>query len=253
MKRAFHHLTWKEVAALPKDPGVVVLPVGAVEQHGPHLPVWTDALVAERTVKAAFDLLPDEVAAWYLPVQSFGKSNEHTGYVGTIALSATTLAAVVRDIAAAVAGAGFRRLMFFNTHGGNKALLELMCRDLRAELGLLCFLVQGAYDTSGLPPLEQRFGIHANTVETALLQHLEPSLVHYPLPVAHYPDVPPGSFNLTLLPQVGWLTRDWSPEGHFGDPHAATAQAGKEWFEGSARRLAEWIAEASRFEVKGQS
>jgi creatinine amidohydrolase len=250
MKRAFVHHTWKEIAALSKDPGVVVLPIGAIEQHGSHLPIWTDALIAEVTVKAAFELLPDDVAAWYLPVQSFGKSNEHTGYVGTIALSASTLMATLRDIAVALAGAGFKRLMFFNTHGGNKALLELMCRDLRAEVGLLCFLVQGSYDTSKLPPLEQRFGIHANTVETALLQHLEPDLVHYPLPAAHYPDFPAGSFNLTVLPQVGWLTRDWSPEGHFGDPQAATVEDGKAWFEGSTKRLAQLIAEASVFSVK---
>ena len=225
------------------------MPIGAIEQHGSHLPIWTDALIAEATVKGAFEKLPDEVAAWYLPVQSFGKSNEHTGYVGTIALSASTLMAVLRDIAAAVAGAGFKRLMFFNTHGGNKALLELMCRDLRAEFGLFCFLVQGSYDTTKLPAIEQRFGIHANTIETALMQHLTPDLVQYPLPAAHYPSFPVGSFNLTILPQVGWLTRDWSPEGHFGDPQAAKVEDGQAWFEGSTSRLAELIAEASVFEV----
>ncbi len=249
MKRAFASYTWKEIEALPKDPGVVVLPIGAIEQHGPHLPVWTDAKLAEVVVEGAFAKLPESVAAWYLPVQSYGKSNEHLGYPGTIALSAQTLMAVVRDIAAALHKSGFKRLMFFNTHGGNKALLEMMVRDLRAEFGLLCFLAQGQLDTSKLPALEQRFGIHANTVETALMLHLTPDFVQHPLPKAHYPDFNSKNFNLTFPPQVGWLTRDWSPEGHFGDPQAATAEDGKNWLEEYTMRLAHLIAEASTFEV----
>lgn len=243
------HLTWQDIEALPKERGVVVLPIGAIEQHGPHLPVWTDALLAGRTVARAFELLPDPVAAWYLPTQSYGKSNEHTGFAGTITLSAATLTAVVRDIAVAVHKSGFRRLLFYNTHGGNKALLEMMVRDLRAELGLLCFLVQGFHDTSSLPEQERRFGIHANTAETALMLHLTPELVKSPLPAAHYPALVSDHFNLTFPPQVGWLTRDWSPLGHFGDPQAATAEDGAVWFEQGAQRLAEIIAEASTFEV----
>jgi len=249
MKRALAQHTWKEIEALSKDPGVVVLPIGAIEQHGPHLPVWTDAKIAEETVRGAFEKLPQSVAAWHLPVQSYGKSNEHTGYAGTIALSASTLMAVVRDIAAGLHKSGFKRLMFFNAHGGNKALLEMMCRDLRAEFGLLCFLAQGQADNSKLPALEQRFGIHANTVETALMLHLTPDLVKKPLPQAHYPEFAAQNFNLTVLPQVGWLTRDWSPEGHFGDPQPATAEDGRDWFEAMTSRLAQLITEASSFEV----
>jgi creatinine amidohydrolase/Fe(II)-dependent formamide hydrolase-like protein len=249
MKRALVEHTWKEIEALPKDPGVVVLPIGAIEQHGPHLPVWTDAKIAEETVRGAFEKLPEGVAAWYLPVQSYGKSNEHTGYPGTVALSASTLIAVVRDIAAALHKSGFRRLMFFNAHGGNKALLEMMVRDLRAEFGLLCFLAQGQADSSRLSPQEQRFGIHAGTLETALMLHLTPELVRKPLPKAYYPQFTSQNFNLTVLPQVGWLTRDWSPEGHFGDPAPATAEAGAAWLEEMTSRLAALIAEVSTFEV----
>ena len=146
--RRWADLSWQAIRDLPKDPGVVVLPIGAIEQHGPHLPVWTDALLAERMTSRAFELLPPIVSALLLPTLSYGKSNEHTGYPGTIALSAATLMALLRDIGAAVAKSGFTRLLFFNTHGGNKALLEMMVRDLRAELGLLCFLTSGAADTS---------------------------------------------------------------------------------------------------------
>ena len=247
--RHWAELTWQAIRDLPKEPGVVVLPIGAIEQHGPHLPVWTDALLAERYARRAFELLPDDVSALLLPTLSYGKSNEHTGFPGTIALSAATLMALLRDIGAAVARSGFTRLLFINTHGGNKAVLEVMCRDLRAEFGLLCFLAQGQHDTSKLPEIERKFGIHANTAETALLLHLTPELVKMPLPAAHYPAFTSPQFNLTFPPQVGWLTRDWSTDGHFGDPSAATAEDGAEWFEQIAASLATQINEASSFRV----
>lgn len=249
ISRLWADLTWQAIRDLPKEPGVVVLPIGAIEQHGPHLPVWTDALLAERLSARAFELLPQGVQALLLPTLSYGKSNEHTGYPGTIALSAATLMALLRDIGTAVAKSGFTRLLFINTHGGNKALLEMMCRDLRAELGLLCFLAQGSAYTSMLPDLEKRFGIHANTVETSMLLHLTPELVQRPLPAAHYPDFTSQTFNLTTQPQVGWLTRDWSEQGHFGDPSTATPETGARWFEESAAGLAAQIAEASTFRV----
>ena len=247
--RRWADLTWQAIRDLPKDPGVVVLPIGAIEQHGPHLPVWTDALLAERMTSRAFELLPQGANALLLPTLSYGKSNEHTGYPGTIALSAATLMAILRDIAVAVSRSGFTRLMFFNTHGGNKALLEMMVRDLRAELSLLCFLTSGTADTSSLPELEKRFGIHANTVETSMMLHLTPELVQRPLPAAHYPDFTSQRFTLTTQPQVGWLTRDWSPDGHFGDPSTATPEIGATWFEETAVALALQIAEASAFRV----
>ncbi|WP_424952498.1 creatininase family protein [Deinococcus sp.] len=246
--RRWADLSWQAIRDLPKEPGVVVLPIGAIEQHGPHLPVWTDALLAERLSARAFELLAPDTQALLLPTLSYGKSNEHTGYPGTIALSAATLMALLRDIAVAVSRSGFTRLLFINTHGGNKALLEMMCRDLRAELGLLCFLASGSADTSMLPALEKRFGIHANTAETSMLLHLTPELVG-PLPAAHYPDFSSPTFNLTTQPQVGWLTRDWSPDGHFGDPSAATPEAGATWFGEMAASLAAQIAEASSFSV----
>lgn len=253
MQRFLAHLTWQEVAALPKDPGVVILPIGATEQHGPHLPLLTDTLIADAVVSRMLDILPDETPAWVLPTLPVGKSNEHAGYAGTLALSAATLSAVVADLARSVAAAGFRRLLFLNTHGGNKALLEVACRDLRAELGLLCFLASpvplSPEERAALPALEQRFGIHAGTVETALILAAHPDLAHPERAAAHYPAFASDALNLTHPPQVGWLTRDWSPLGHFGDPGAANRAAGERWLAHAARDLAALVAEIATFEV----
>lgn len=99
MQRFLAHLTWQEVAELSKDPGVVIQPIGATEQHGPNLPLLTDTIIADETVARMLKHLPAEVPAWILPTLPIGKSNEHTGYAGTIALGAATLMAVVTDMA----------------------------------------------------------------------------------------------------------------------------------------------------------
>ncbi len=253
MERFLAHLTWQNVAALDKDPGVVILPIGAVEQHGAHLPLLTDTLIANAALEAAFAALPDDVPAWALPTLPFSKSNEHVGFPGTLALSASTVMAVLRDVAQSVSSAGFRRLLFLNAHGGNKALLEMMARDIRAEFGLLTFLASPSpltpEDRAALPEQEQRFGIHAGTVETALIMATTPQYAHPERATPHYPDVPSETLHLTALPQVAWLSRDWSPTGHFGDPTVATAEDGERWLKQAGEGLAALIAEIASFEV----
>lgn len=253
MERHLAHLTWQQVAALDKDPGVVILPIGAVEQHGHHLPLITDTLIASRTLEQAFNYLADDVPAWALPTMPFGKSNEHQGYPGTVMLSAASLMGVVRDVALSMQAAGFKRLLLLNAHGGNKALLEMQARDLRAELGLLCFVASpsplSAEEYATLPEAEQRWGIHAGTVETALVMAMLPSCVHREGAKAHYPDFPSETLNLTSQPQVAWLSRDWSPIGHFGDPQAATPEQGQRWLEQAGKTLAALIGEIASFEV----
>ncbi len=251
--RYLAHYTWREVEGLSKDPGVVVQPIGAVEQHGSHLPLLTDTLIANATVERALAHLSEEVSAWVLPTLPVSKSNEHVGYAGTVALRASTLIAVLTDIASSLVAAGFKRLLFVNAHGGNKALLEMTCRDLHAELGLLCFLAQPSplsdEERAALPVKEQRFGIHGGTVETALILAAHPELVHMDKATPHYPEFPSNKVHLTSLPQVAWLTRDWSPVGHFGDPTVATAEDGERWLDHAGKTLADLITEIAHFEV----
>lgn len=226
------HLTTAEIAALDGDQVLVILPVAAVEQHGPHLPVLTDTLIAEAVVSRALAARPDDRRVWTLPVQAYGKSNEHTGFPGTFGLRAETLAATLRDIARGVHASGLRRLLLLNSHGGNPEIIDYVARDLREELGLLCFtahpfrfgLARGI-----ISDVEGGYGIHGGEGETSLMLAIAPELVH---PDRYTPELPPvreymRHYTLKGAASFGWLTRDLSGSGTIGDPRAATAQKGE--------------------------
>lgn len=253
-QRYLAHLAWPDIAALDKTEGVVILPIGAIEQHGPHLPTITDTLLVTRVLDATLAALPDAVRAWALPPLNYGKSNEHTGFPGTIKLSAATLLAVLHDIAQSVQEAGFRRLAFLNGHGGNSALLEMAARDIRAATGLLCFSLQpGVYVD---PPFvisakEQRLGFHAGELETSLVLALEPALVNMDKAVTHFAEFPDTGTDLFFFGKAAtaWLSRDWSETGVFGDATQGTAEKGEALLAAAVVRLGKLIAEISRFEV----
>src|SRR5580693_705132 len=119
--RNFAYLNWKQVDALPRETTLLVLPTAAIEQHGHHLPLATDALINNLLLGRALELLPSDRPVYALPPVHYGKSNEHLGFPGTLSVSAPTFMAVVRDIGASVASSGFRRLALYNTHGGNSS------------------------------------------------------------------------------------------------------------------------------------
>jgi creatinine amidohydrolase len=255
-ERFLPNLTWHEIRDLEKEDGVLVLPIGAIEQHGPQLPTFTDALIAERMTMLALERLNTETRVWRLPTQHYGKSNEHAGYPGTFSLSATTLMAVVRDIALGAKLAGFRRLAFINAHGGNTALLSMMARDIRVETGLQVFTLfssAGAQDPIEITPEEAKFGIHAGDWETSIVLALEPELVNMERAVKSFPDYPSSS-NLSLTQGnavSAWLTRDWSVTGVFGDSTLATIEKGQARLEACVVKLAEVLTELSTFEISG--
>src|ERR1700679_3500898 len=115
--RNFAYLTWKQVDALPRDSTLLVLPTAAIEQHGHHLPLATDTLINNVLLGRALSLLSPELPIYALPPVCYGKSNEHIGFPGTIAMSATTYMAVLHDIGASLAAAGFKKLVLYNSHG----------------------------------------------------------------------------------------------------------------------------------------
>ena len=248
--RFFPYLTWKQVEALSKEDTLLVLPTAAIEQHGHHLPLATDTLIGNLLLGRALELLPADFPIYALPPVCYGKSNEHIGFPGTLSVSAATLMAVLRDLGASIHAAGFRKLVFFNTHGGNSSLIDIMARDLRAEFGLRVFCLYGGGPAEGLSRQEAKYGFHANEVETALLLAAAPALVHTDKYTVNYiaqVDAPGA-----LVPEGGyatfsWLTRDIAPSGVMGDPNPATAENGEKWIGQMAARIASVLREMAAY------
>jgi len=251
--REFAYLTWKQVEALDKEKTLLVLPTAAIEQHGHHLPLATDTLINNLLLGKALEKLPPEVPVYALPNFCYGKSNEHIGFPGTLALSASTFMAVIRDLGASIKASGFHRVCLYNTHGGNTALDDIMARDLRAEFGLRTFYLTGAAGASfeGILPQERAYGFHAGESETSLLLAATPELVHTGQYTINYiaqidnpklllPEFAPATFS--------WLTRDIAPSGVMGDPTPATAENGAKWIEAAATKVAEALQAMLDFE-----
>jgi creatinine amidohydrolase len=241
--RTFAYLNWKQVEALDKDKTLLVLPSAAIEQHGHHLPLATDTLINNLLLGKALEKLPAEAAVYALEPVCYGKSNEHLGFPGTLSVSAATFMAVVHDIGASVAAAGFKRLAIYNTHGGNASLVDVMARDLRAEFGLATFALYGAGGArfEGVGEQERKHGFHAGETETALLLAATPELVdtgaytvNYIADIGEPEELAPENAAATFA----WLTRDIAASGVMGDPRPATAENGARWIEAAAVRIA---------------
>jgi creatinine amidohydrolase len=251
--RNFSYLNWKQVDALPRDTTLLILPTAAIEQHGHHMPLATDTLINNILLSRALELIPADLPIYALPPICYGKSNEHIGFPGTLSVSASTFMAVIRDIGASLHAAGFRKLVLYNTHGGNSALVDVMARDLRAEFGLRTFHMSGAAGApaEGLSPQEAKFGFHAGEWETALLLAATPELIDTTAYTSNY--ISTLDRESILAPERGpvnfaWLTRDIAESGVLGDPTPATAENGERWIAAAAAKAAEAITAAFYYE-----
>jgi creatinine amidohydrolase/Fe(II)-dependent formamide hydrolase-like protein len=251
--RYLAYLTGPEIAALDKQDAAVVLPVGAIEQHGPHLPVATDTLTGNSLLGRALARLDPAVACWALPPLAYGKSTEHIKFAGTFTLSATTLIALITDIAASVARCGFRRLVLLNSHGGNVPVVDLVARDIRSETGLMVFMLhlqRLAASRDFISEHERLHGMHAGDGETSMILGLAPELVRMERRVGEVPVVPEG-FALPTMPSgvpFAWLTSDFAASGVCGNPEQASVEKGRQIAELGATRLAEALERICRFE-----
>jgi creatinine amidohydrolase len=240
------------VEALRTD-SVIVLPTGAIEHHGPHLPLSTDFLVAEASAKAAVELAASNgVNAWLLPGLAYTKSDEHHWAPGTVWLSWDTLMQTIVEIGESIAQTPCTKLVFYNGHGGNVALLQVACRELRRRFGLQTFLIGGMMPANGgAKSGENEFGlgIHAGHVETSVVLHLRPELVDLSLAVRSVPE------NLLDYEYVGfgkpvsfgWVSNDFAASGVIGDPTTANAEYGKAHFKANVAQAAAALAEIAVF------
>jgi creatinine amidohydrolase len=253
VSRRLADLRAPQVAQALSERSVVVLPLGAIEQHGPHLPFNTDWLIAERVSEAAVARVGDELDVWLLPSLAYTKSNEHAWSAGTIWLAHDTLMKVLDDIGRCIATTPARKLVFFNGHGGNSALVGVANREIRLAHGLQTFLAHPGVppDQGGVSaPDELGMGIHGGTDETSMMLHLAPELVDRSLATRNVPEQLASNRYVRFGGKVGfgWLSNDFGPDGHIGDPTTATAERGAVLFDAAVTAFAEALAEIAAFE-----
>lgn len=255
-KRIAQHESVSEVVA--------VLPVAATEQHGPHLPVSVDCDLVEGVISASLAYLPPKLPVLFLPTQAVGKSNEHLRFPGTLTLSAQTLISLWMDIGASVARAGIKKLVLFNSHGGQVSVMDIVARDLRCEHDLLVFstnwftLPLGDAALNQFTPAEHRFGIHAGDIETSMMLALRPELVDMKQArnfitqsqeransktktISSYPIASNG-----VSAKMGWQIQDYNLMGAAGNASLATAKKGQTLIDSAGRQLAALLAEISK-------
>jgi creatinine amidohydrolase len=252
--RSWADLTTTDFAALDPARAVAVLPVGATEQHGPHLPLKVDQALVDAMLAQALPLLPPEAQVLVLPTQAVGYSPEHTAFPGTLSLSAPTVIASWTEIGECVARAGVKKLLLFNGHGGQVSLLDIVARELRTRCGLIVYgcswwnlplgdAVQGLFGAD-----EHRFGVHAGEIETSLMLALQGGGARMDRArdfgstsrerAARYPILGNGK-----SAKLGWAMQDYNLDGAAGNAAAASAQKGQAMLGAVATQLAALLQE----------
>ncbi len=237
-----------------KDNTVIIQPVGAIEQHGPHLPLVVDSAISMGVLGKALEQLAATIPVYTLPCLYYGKSNEHWHFPGTVTLSAQTLLSVLEEVAASLYRSGFRKLILMNSHGGQPQVMEIAARDIHQQYP--DFLVFPLFTwrvpniaSKLLSPQELAYGIHAGDAETSLLLSLLPEQVRIERAVKEYPQ---GLSPNSLLSMEGelpfaWLTQELSQSGVIGDATVATAEKGKQILESLAAGWARVIQDVYNF------
>ncbi|MEP7283657.1 MAG: creatininase family protein, partial [Rubrivivax sp.] len=244
-------LATSDFARVDPQRTIALLPVAAIEQHGPHLPLSTDAEINRGIVDAALRALPVGASVLVLPPLVVGDSLEHTAFPGTLSADLDTLLALWLSIGHGVARAGVRKLVIFNSHGGQRAHVDLAALRLRVAHGLL--VVRAHSFSFGVPPGlfaadELAHGLHGGAVETSLMLHLRPDLVRRDrlsdFPSAYRSSGAAGRLLSAEKPVgVGWMAQDLHPSGACGDAAAASAEHGRALLEHLAQTLVRLLAE----------
>ena len=248
--RFLPYLSWTEIAALPdRENTVIVLPTGSIEQHGPHLPCAVDTLICAGVVGHALALLPKEVPAFALPPITYGKSDEHLHFAGTLTIDGATLEATVTQIGESVYRSGFRKLLIVNGHGGQPQVMEMAALELRLRHGDFIVVPRGTWrlpHVAGryLSEREKKLAMHAGHAETAIVMALAPDTVHMERAVANYPpEFPSKLLSPDGRPACAWSARDLGDSGVIGDPLPATREQGDAILESLAASWAQAIIE----------
>ena len=256
--RFWADLCTRDFARLDPARTIAVLPVAATEQHGPHLPLSVDTVLADGIVAASLPHLPADLSVLFLPTQAVGLSPEHARFPGTLTLKAETVLRLWTDIGESVAAAGVRKLLLFNSHGGQVSVLDLVARDLRARLNLLVYscswFTLPLHDAQGqdlhalFSAEEHRFGIHGGDIETSMMLALAPARVQMAQAKNFVSTAQARAQQFPILgnghsAKLGWQTQDYHSAGAVGNAAAATAAKGEALVQAAGRALAQLLAE----------
>jgi creatinine amidohydrolase len=248
--RFLPYLSWTEVAALgDRENVVIVLPTGSIEQHGPHLPCAVDTVICAGVVGHALAKLAPSVAAFAMAPITYGKSEEHLHFPGTMTLTGQTLLATMIEIGESVYRSGFRKLLIVNGHGGQPQIMEIMAREMRLRHGDFIVIPQHTWrlpHVAGryMSEREKKLAMHAGHAETAIMLALAPETVHMERAVTNYPpEFPSKLLSPDGRPACAWTARDFGPSGIIGDPLPATREQGLAILESLALSWAQAITE----------
>jgi creatinine amidohydrolase len=251
---------WEDLATtdfgqFDPEEAIAVLPVAAVEQHGPHLPLGTDAIICDAILDNALARLGAPAPVLRLPTQRIGHSPEHNRFPGTLSLRVETVLALWTDIGRSVAAAGIRKLLLFNTHGGQGALVDIVAQALRSEASMTvarCSLYRLPLPQGWIAERELRFGLHGGQVETSLVLHIAPHLVRLDrtrdfASSAELWEAAHRGLRIEGETGIGWRAEDLNPEGVTGDASSASAELGARLLEHFAARVAALLQDLQRF------
>jgi creatinine amidohydrolase len=256
-KRDWMEMTWQEIAGAETGRWIAVLPLAAVEQHGPHLPLGVDTFIAEAYLARVRGLLPENLPVTFLPVQRVGVSAEHLSFPGTLTFSATTAIAAWTELGESLARAGLRKFVLVTSHGGNVAAMELVARDLRARLGMLAVTVgwhRFGYPDGTFSGDEKKHGIHGGDIETSLMLAAMPDAVR----MEKAPNATPATIAMAAeFKWLGayrpagfaWMTQDLNSTGAIGDATQAKAEKGEAALKRGAEAFVELLREVDRFDL----
>lgn len=242
MTRFLLELTSAEINGLDRERTPLLLPIGSLEQHGPHLPLGTDTLILAALIKGVWAELGETFPLIIAPTWGIGKSVEHLAYPGTLSLRAETMLALLDDICACLSLHGLKRLVILNSHGGNTDLLRAFSYDLRQRYALYVYNID-LWASPFFADFLSEGDIHAGEVETSLMLYLHPQLVQEDLLAAS-----PGDGEADGHDRIGydlsdgdlgfgWLVTDLSSTGVIGNPTAATAEKGEEIFSFAVQKV----------------
>ena len=257
--RYYAYLSWPQIQAWPdKANTVILLPVAAIEQHGPHLPLAVDAAIVLGVLGNALDRLEADVPCLCLPPLYYGKSDEHLRFPGTVTLTADTLLRTINEIADSVYRAGFRKLALVNGHGGQPQVIQIAAREARLRHGdftvFTTFIWSVPHQGDALVSRrEAMYGIHAGALETALLLALLPDTVDMSKAVCEFPHGVPEAGAISMEGEraatqgFAWLTHDLTVSGVLGDATLATHEMGDKLLDSLGQGWARLIREMVLF------